>query len=255
MKHIGINYASFIVIILNLILFSQFIKCFNRKIELAEHYIKLKVKGDGYINIYSKFYRGIKPNIVNINNIINLTDSQVDNIRYFNCLENTINNITLIWNEPLGSINSLFQRCNNITEIDLSHFDTSQVTDMRSMFDSCSSLISLNLDNFDTSKVENMGNMFTLCSALTSLNLSSFDTKRVSHMGVMFGGCSSLKSLDLSNFNTSSVTVMENMFRFCSSLTSLNLINFNTSSVSYMLYMFYGCSLLSSLDLSNFDTS
>ena len=124
-----------------------------------------------------------KPNIVTINNIRNLTDSQVTNIHYFNCLENTINNITLIWNEPINSTDSLFRGCNSITEIDLSHFDTSQVTAMNSMFYSCSSLISLNLINLDTSKVKSMCNMFSRCYALTSLYLSSFITSKFSNMG------------------------------------------------------------------------
>ena len=67
----------FYYIILNIIFFSQFIKCYNRKIELASSYIYLKVIGNGTIDIYYS-YCDQKPNIVSINNIINLTDSQTN---------------------------------------------------------------------------------------------------------------------------------------------------------------------------------
>ena len=50
------------------------------------------------------------------------------------------------------------------------------------MFNQCSSLISLNLSSFNTNNVTNMGGMFQLCSSLISLNLSSFNTINVTNM-------------------------------------------------------------------------
>ena len=97
---------------------------------------------------------------------------------------------------------------------------------MESMFYYCSSLTSLDLSNFDTSNVTNMSYMFDGCRSLTSLDLSSFDTKQVTNIGSMFYHCSSLTSLDLSNFDTSNVTNMSYMFDGCRSLTSLNISNF-----------------------------
>ena len=43
----------------------------------------------------------------------------------------------------------------------------------------CSSLTSLNLSNFNTNNVTNMSYMFNKCSSLTSLNLSNFNTNNV----------------------------------------------------------------------------
>ena len=142
-----------------------------------------------------------------------------------------------------------------LEEIDLSFFNTSNVTNMSSMFGGCSSLTNLNLRSFNTSNVTNMSSMFGGCSSLTSLDLSSFNTSKVTNMRYMFNGCSSLTSLDLSSFNTSNVTDMSGMFYSCSSLTSLNLNSFNTSNVTDMDSMFYYCSSLISLDLSSFNTS
>ena len=142
-----------------------------------------------------------------------------------------------------------------IEKLDLSNFNTSNVTDMGFMFAGCSSLASIDLSSFNTSKVTNMDRMFGTCSSLISLDLSNFNTSKVTNMQSMFDGCSSLTSLDLNGFNTSKVTDIGYMFYECSSLTRLDLSSFNTSKVTNMQGMFYGCSSLTSLDLSSFNTS
>ncbi len=143
----------------------------------------------------------------------------------------------------------------DIISIDLSDFNTSNVTNMNNMFYKCESLKLLNLSNFDTSKVTNMGGMFWGCNALTSVDLSNFDTSNVYKMSHMFYLCESIESLDLSSFNTLKVMYMDNMFDSCKVLTKLDLSNFKTSNVTDMSVMFYGCQALTELDLSNFDTS
>ena len=129
------------------------------------------------------------------------------------------------------------QKIKNIVELDLSNFDTSQVTDMQFMFSGMSSLTTLDLSNFDTSQVTDMKYMFRDMSSLTTLNLSNFDTSQVAYMNSMFSG-TSLTSLNLSNFDTSKVMKMSNMFFNMRNLTSLNLTNFNTSKVTDMEDMF-----------------
>ena len=61
------------------------------------------------------------------------------------------------------------------------------------MFDGCNSLINLNLSNFNTQNVTDMSYMFHKCSSLTNLNLSNFNTQNVTDMTCMFRKCSSLK--------------------------------------------------------------
>ena len=53
--------------------------------------------------------------------------------------------------------------------LDLSGWDTSQVTDMGWMFSGCSSLASLDLSGWDTSQAEGMWGMFFGCASLSSL--------------------------------------------------------------------------------------
>ena len=149
----------------------------------------------------------------------------------------------------------MFRGCSSLKSLDLSSFDTSQVTDMSSMFYYCPKLSSLDLSSFDTSQVTGMSGMFGCCSSLSSLDLSSFGTSSVTSMTSMFYDCQSLASLDLSSFDTSNVTDMTYMFCNCSSLASLDVSGLDTSSVTGMGGMFSGCSSLASLDLSSFNTS
>ena len=69
------------------------------------------------------------------------------------------------------------------------------------MFQFCSSLTSVDLSNFDTSEMTDMMMMFYNCSSIVSINLSSFDTSNVTNMDYMFQNCTSLKFVDISNFN------------------------------------------------------
>ena len=75
-------------------------------------------------------------------------------------MNETENIIKLVWYNQIDSCNGMFYECSNITEIDLSHFDSSNVTEMVFMFGNCSSLQYLNLSNFDTSQVTDMFAMF-----------------------------------------------------------------------------------------------
>ena len=138
----------------------------------------------------------------------------------------------------------MFDTCWKLASVDLSSFNTSQVTNMEGMFAGCWALASLDLSSFNTSRVTNMEYMFAACTSLTSLDLSSFNTSQVTNMESMFEDCRALTSVDLSSFSTSQVTNMGHMFAACTSLTSLDLSSFNTSQVTNMESMFEDCTSL-----------
>ena len=152
------------------------------------------------------------------------------------------------------NMSGMFYWCSNLTTLNLSGWDTGRVTDMNSMFDGCSSLTSLDLSGWDTGSVTNITYMFRYCNNLTTLNLSGWDTGSVTYMCDMFDSCSSLTSLDLSGWKTGSVTEMHYMFRECSNLTNLKLSGWETGSVTNMNSMFYNCRNLTNLDLSGWKT-
>ena len=157
--------------------------------------------------------------------------------------------------DALTNANSMFMGCGNLTSLDLSGLDTSNVTDMYRMFYNCSGLTSLDLSGLDTSKVTTMSEMFKYCYALTSLDLTPLNTSNVTNMSYMFQSCSDLTYINLTSLDTHNVTDMMCMFNYCSSLTSLDLTPLNTSNVTNMRSMFSSCDKLSSLDVSNLDTS
>ena len=178
--------------------------------------------------------------------------SKSDEQKIKNILEIDLSNFDT---SEVTNMSNMFYGMSNLTTLNVSHFNTSKVTDMSLMFHDVRNLTSLNLSNFDTSKVTDMHNMFYGMSNLTTLNLSNFDTSKVTSMGFMFYGMSNVTALDLSNFDTSKTTKMSFMFYGMRNLTALNLSSFNTSQVTDMSGMFSSMPSLASLNLSNFDTS
>ena len=148
----------------------------------------------------------------------------------------------------------MFSGCTNLTSLDVTKFNTANVSDMSDMFSGCTNLTSLDVTKFNTANVLDMSYMFSGCTNLTSLDVTKFNTANVSDMSDMFSGCTNLTLLDVTKFNTAYVTNMTNMFARCSALTSLDVTNFNTANVTTMNRMFYNCSKLTSLDVSKFNT-
>ena len=101
----------------------------------------------------------------------------------------------------------------------LEYLNTANVTDMSLLFNNCQKLTSLDVTHFNTAKVTNMYKMFNACG-LTSLDLSNFNTEKVTNMEAMFSVCPKLKTIYASDkFTTAAVTKSEKMFSYCDSLS------------------------------------
>lgn len=156
-----------------------------------------------------------------------------------------------------GEWGNAFFNLTNIKKMDLSHLDTSDITNMSLMFWGDNKLTDLNLTGWDTSKNTSMYAMFTYDNNLTNLQgLSDWDTSKVTNMQSAFYGVA-VQNLDLSNWNTSSVTNMHAMFMNDSHLISVgNLDNWDTSNVTDMAFMFYNVrNLKTPGNLDNWDVS
>lgn len=134
---------------------------------------------------------------------------------------------TVVFEESFATVRpvstcSWFDCFVNLTEIvGMEYLNTSEVTTMNSMFENCSKITNLDLSNFYTSKVTNMQDVFAACESLKDINLHGFDTSNVTVMSRMFAGCVALETLNLGSFNTSSVTDMMMMFHFCRNLQTI----------------------------------
>ena len=115
-------------------------------------------------------------------------------------------------NNKIENMNNMFELCSNLTSIDLSKIDTTNVKYMNSMFKHCTSLKTIHFGNFKTGNVIEMSKMFYRCSSITSLNLDTFNTSKVQKMDEMFCGCSKLINLSIINFSSISLLYYNNMF-------------------------------------------
>ena len=88
-------------------------------------------------------------------------------------------------------MNHMFFGCYSLTSLDVSNFNTQNVTKMGSMFVDCSGLTSLDVSHFNTQNVTNMREMFNSCSVLTAIHSNT--TWQCPESEEMFAGCTQLK--------------------------------------------------------------
>ena len=89
-------------------------------------------------------------------------------------------------------MNHMFAYCENLKNIDLSSFDTSNAQYMISMFYDCKNIEILDLTSFNFKKVYNISNIFNFCSNLKEIKLSHNDFSNVIQVN-LFEGCNCLK--------------------------------------------------------------
>ena len=176
-------------------------------------------------------------------NVVNMSSVRWPNKSAFN------GNLSHWDTSKVTNMTSMFNSASAFNQ-SLSNFDTSKVTSMNSMFLGARAF-NQPLSNFDTSKVTNMEYMFNSASAFNQ-SLSNFDTSKVTSMSFMFYSASAFNQ-SLSNFDTSKLINMNSMFRDAIAFNQ-PLSNFDTSKVMNMGYMFSGASAFNQ-SLSNFDTS
>lgn len=91
--------------------------------------------------------------------------------------------------DNLGSMESAFENCKTIINLNLKGINTSKVTNMSRAFYNCCSMRNaktvLDLTSFDTRNVTSMKSMFENCMT-QEIDLSSFDVPRVTDMSNMF---------------------------------------------------------------------
>ena len=140
----------------------------------------------------------------------------------------------------------------DLTYINVSNLDVSEVCRTAYMFNNCISVQTIVLPkNLD---LEYTANMFEGCSNLTNIvNIDSMIMKHCLHASSMFSGCSKLGNIDVSDWEMN----MKNMagwncsglFNGCSSMTYFDVSKWNTSNWNSLRYMFRGTSI-ESIDLS-----
>ena len=115
---------------------------------------------------------------------------------------------------------------------------TSLVTNMSGTFQTNSNPYNgIDVTSWDTSNVTNMFRMFNGNSAFNQ-DIGNWDTSSVTYMGSMFNGNSAFNQ-DIGDWNTSSVTDMQEMF-YQNAAFNQDISNWDTSNVLTMISMFGG---------------
>ena len=186
--------------------------------------------------------------------------------------------IILKLKNKLKDCSNMFKECDNIVDIDLSYFDTSEVTNMSNMFCYCNNLKNIDLSALNTQNVENINNIFYKCENLEYVDFSFLDISNMTNMSYMFNGCKKLKKVIIStlvdsNTDTNKTIDMSYMFAFCDNLEEvdlskliignkinmdsifnscikLNKFNLGKKKITNMISMFENCENLKEIDLS-----
>lgn len=143
--------------------------------------------------------------------ITTFTSSLCNKIYTDNFIDNTEGCIKVVGGYGLQDTSYMFYDC-NMDKLDLSSFNTHNVSTMKGMFEGCN-IKNLDLGQLDTSNVTDMSHMFELCTIQVT-NFSCFDTHNVTTMAFMFYDCN-VPVLDISSFSTENMKDTYHMFLNC----------------------------------------
>ena len=155
-----------------------------------------------------------------------------------------------VWDVRLcTSLLSAFSGISREGRLDLSFWDTRNVTTAYNAFDETS--FDVDVSTWDVSQVRSMGSMFQDATEFNG-NVREWDVSNVSEMSLMFQRASKFNG-DVSSWDVGRVTKMDMMFADAKSFDR-DLSEWNVGSVTSMLRMFAGATLFNS-DLGKWDVS
>ena len=99
-----------------------------------------------------------------------------------------------------------------IITLDLSSWNTSNVTTMNGMFYRCKNLKTLHIENFDMSSIQDLGAMCRYCESLKYVDISKWKIKKFGNnksveVSCIFAGCTSLEEVrGIENLDPNSLT-------------------------------------------------
>jgi surface protein len=150
----------------------------------------------------------------------------------------------------------MIKECPALTSVDMSEWDTSNVTTMGGMFAGDTSLTSLDFTGLNTAKVTSFNSTFNGCTGLTSItSTKNLVSSACTDMALMFYKNYKLTTIDSSGWNCSNVTSLNRAFMYCSSLTALNVAGWGMNKLTSLDNAFNSCSSLATFDPSSWSIS
>ena len=141
----------------------------------------------------------------------------------------------------------------NKSFLDLTDLDISDLDNLSYIF--CELLVEVvDISSWNTSNVTTMAYMFCHCKKLKKIiGIENLDVSKLENANFMFSYCENLVELDLTNWNPISFQYTSDMFYRCSNLKMIkNIENLKLPNIKNVSFMFYGCAKLD-VDLSNWN--
>lgn len=168
-----------------------------------------------------------------------------------------------------GSLQSLFESCDNLSDLTYSGLTIdSNVTSASKCFQNCSKLTAVpDLFNGAQTGLTDLSYMFYQCYGMTTIDLSSWKFGQVTNMKNMFRNCNNTITIDITGIDTSQMTSTSNMSFICYGCnnlvrirgaidligmnpTALPSLGYGTNSLTTITYKNLGSnSTIASLDL------
>lgn len=183
--------------------------------------------------------------------VSNVTDGSY---MFYSCANSTEINV-FQWNtSKIKYFDKMFSNCQSLAFLDVNNWDMISGYSLNNMF-AYSGITDIDLSKWDTSNISNLSNLFFNCTKLKQIDLHTWNTKSVSTCYWLFRGCSSLEFINIDGWNTCNVYDMDRMFGECPKLITIKGLNkLNTRNVQFTRLMFIADHSLTTLDLSSFNT-
>jgi surface protein len=198
----------------------------------------------------TKFVNPLQFNLLNTKNITKISIYGVlvlmnpKNMFLDSKIQSITGNIVLI-----GDSTGMFRNAISFTGVDISNWDTSQVTNMYCMF-SNSINFNGNIGSWDTSQVTDMTSMFSHAENFNQ-DIDLWNTGNVTNMNYMFSYSKNFNKY-IGSWNTGKVKFMEEMFNNAISFNQ-EIGNWKVSNVTNTSTMFHRA-LNFNANISNWDT-
>lgn len=128
----------------------------------------------------------------------NVNYNPADNTFYLDIEENVTSATEMFVNATREGNTTSIGDNPNLTMVDISGLDFSNVTSTTRMFGRCINLTEIKgLDTLNVPKLKWVDNMFENCAKLTEVNISNFNTASIESCSNLFNGCVSLKKVSL----------------------------------------------------------
>ena len=121
--------------------------------------------------------------------------------------------IKIIFDNPLTSLDFMFEGCSSLVKISLSYLNSPYITSMIYTFTGCTSLETVDFTSFSSSKIEKMDFLFSGCINLVNIKgFEDLNTTNLQKTAGMFLECKSLISVNLSSFQLDNISETNGMF-------------------------------------------